>query len=133
MAKISKEYLCNAFRKRKRRRLYLLYLFYKEEYFSDKSLPADLVANCVSKDLGIEISIGTIYNINMRIRNPEINDKTSDVGKGSYSEKSNTSTTDLKEQKQKEEWVWEGPESYEDQLRKQAARYLKNPPKENDS
>lgn len=66
MAKITKEYLKNAYLNNEKKRSFLLYEYYKEEYFH-KGYPAKFIATSISEDLGITVTLRMIYLITDRI------------------------------------------------------------------
>ena len=70
MLKITKEDIREAFNKDKRKKASLLYKYYKDDYW-DKDLLADFIRMKISEDLGIEIKLDVIYNINKRYHKKE--------------------------------------------------------------
>ncbi len=67
MDTITQEDVLQAFRDGKRKRFYLLYLFFKDKYF-DKPLSAGWIAGKIAQELDLPITRAQIFEINRRYR-----------------------------------------------------------------
>jgi hypothetical protein len=127
MTKVKAEEVKKAFANKTKGRLYLLYLYFTD-VFDDDAITSPLIVERVKTELNIAIGKRVVYFIRGKYVGKSPNDTDFKASK-----KFNASSPEPKEQEQKEEWVWEEPESYGDELRRHAARYLKNPPNEGKS
>lgn len=67
MAEVTKEDVLDAFKNNSRKRRILLYHFYKSNLF-DQDFSAAYIAKKISEDLGMEIRLDMIYNLNKYIK-----------------------------------------------------------------
>lgn len=127
MVKISKDKLKTFFKEKKGKRYLLLFLYYQDEYFSKCPLPAELIAEEISSDLGTEISSRSVYYIK------EYYEHSADRKSGNQHkelEKPETPQQESKAGKKKKEWVFSDPEPSGSEMREAFADILKTNEKE---
>lgn len=115
MDTFSKSDIKNMFLRRKGKRYLMLYLYYKDDYFTECPLPVDLIAEKISKDLGLEIKTRSIYYIKNHYKNKEIDSK----------EKSNSGSGKQLEKKEEKEWTFSEPDPPGSHIREAFAPHIK--------